>query len=100
MHHAITMARTREDTDKIFCDAEWQADTFAGTLLMSPHHLGKFRNCDDAALEREQDDELLHAAPTVGTSHACQGEGGAKTKGPAAGFRRSRCFCWRHRGRD
>lgn len=49
MHRAITMARTREDTDKIFCDAEWQADTFAGTLLMSPHHLGKFRSADDAA---------------------------------------------------
>jgi Zn-dependent peptidase ImmA (M78 family) len=42
MHRTITMARTREDTDKIFCDAEWQADTFAGTLLMSPRHLGKF----------------------------------------------------------
>jgi hypothetical protein len=49
MHRAVTMARTREDTDKIFCDAEWQADTFAGTLLMSPHHLGKFRDPDDAA---------------------------------------------------
>lgn len=49
MHRAITMARTREDTDKIFCDAEWQADTFAGTLLMSPRHLGKFTDPDDAA---------------------------------------------------
>jgi transcriptional regulator with XRE-family HTH domain len=49
MHRTITMARTREDTDKIFCDAEWQADTFAGTLLMSPRHLGKFTDSDDAA---------------------------------------------------
>jgi Zn-dependent peptidase ImmA (M78 family)/transcriptional regulator with XRE-family HTH domain len=49
MHRTITMARTREDTDKIFCDAEWQADTFAGTLLMSPRHLGKFADPDDAA---------------------------------------------------
>jgi Zn-dependent peptidase ImmA (M78 family)/transcriptional regulator with XRE-family HTH domain len=49
MHRTITMARTREDTDKIFCDAEWQADTFAGTLLMSPRHLGKFKDTDDAA---------------------------------------------------
>jgi transcriptional regulator with XRE-family HTH domain len=48
MHRTITMARTREDTDKIFCDAEWQADTFAGTLLMSPRHLGKFSDPDDA----------------------------------------------------
>src|SRR5262252_3518410 len=45
----LTMARTRADTDKIFCDAEWQADTFAGTLLMSPRHLGKFTDTDDAA---------------------------------------------------
>jgi len=49
MHRTITMARTREDTDKIFCDAEWQADTFAGTLLMSPRHLGKFTDSDHAA---------------------------------------------------
>jgi transcriptional regulator with XRE-family HTH domain len=48
MHRTVTMARTREDTDKIFCDAEWQADTFAGTLLMSPRHLGRFADPDDA----------------------------------------------------
>jgi len=29
--------------------AEWQADTFAGTLLMSPRHLSKFRDSDEAA---------------------------------------------------
>jgi hypothetical protein len=49
MHRTITMARTREDTDKIFCDAEWQADTFAGTLLFSPRHVGRFSDPDDAA---------------------------------------------------
>jgi hypothetical protein len=49
MHRTVTMARTREATDKIFCDAEWQADTFAGTLLMSPCHLGRFGDPDDAA---------------------------------------------------
>jgi transcriptional regulator with XRE-family HTH domain len=49
MHRTITMARTRDDSDKIFCDAEWQADTFAGTLLMSPRHLGLFSDSDDAA---------------------------------------------------
>ena len=35
MHRSVTMARARDDADKIFCDSEWQADTFAGTLLMS-----------------------------------------------------------------
>lgn len=49
MHRTITMARTREDDDKIFCDAEWQADTFAGTLLMSPRHLAEFADVDDAS---------------------------------------------------
>jgi transcriptional regulator with XRE-family HTH domain len=49
MHRTITFARTREDTDKIYCDAEWQADSFAGTLLMSPRHVGRFRTADEAA---------------------------------------------------
>jgi len=49
MHRGVTMARMREETEKIFIDAEWQADTFAGTLLMSPRHLGRFMDCDDAA---------------------------------------------------
>jgi transcriptional regulator with XRE-family HTH domain len=49
MHRTVIMARTCEDNDKIFCDAEWQADTFAGTLLMSPRHLAKFRDSDHAA---------------------------------------------------
>jgi len=40
MHRTVTMARTREDTDKIFCDAEWQADTFAGTLFGNPNVAG------------------------------------------------------------
>jgi Zn-dependent peptidase ImmA (M78 family) len=49
MHRSVTMPRMREDTDKIFVDAEWQADTFAGTLLMSPSHLNRFLDSDDAA---------------------------------------------------
>jgi Zn-dependent peptidase ImmA (M78 family) len=49
MHRSVTMPRMREDSDKIFVDAEWQADTFAGTLLMSPRHLGQFSDPDDAA---------------------------------------------------
>ena len=49
LHRTVTMARVRDDSDKIYCDAEWQADTFAGTLLMSPRHLDRFRDADDAA---------------------------------------------------
>lgn len=49
MHRSVTMARAREDSDKIFCDSEWQADTFAGTLLMSPRHLPLFKNSAVAA---------------------------------------------------
>lgn len=49
MHRTITMARTRDDSDKIFCDAEWQADTFAGTLLFSPRHTGRFTDPEDVA---------------------------------------------------
>jgi Zn-dependent peptidase ImmA (M78 family) len=49
MHREITMPRTRDDGEKVYCDAEWQADTFAGTLLMSPRHLDRFRDADHAA---------------------------------------------------
>jgi Zn-dependent peptidase ImmA (M78 family)/transcriptional regulator with XRE-family HTH domain len=49
MHRNVVMPRVREETEKIFIDAEWQADTFAGTLLMSPRHLGGFGDTDDAA---------------------------------------------------
>jgi Zn-dependent peptidase ImmA (M78 family) len=49
MHRTLTMARARDDAHKIFCDSEWQADTFAGTLLMSPRHLGLFSSPNHAA---------------------------------------------------
>jgi transcriptional regulator with XRE-family HTH domain len=49
MHRTVTMARARDDSDKIFCDSEWQADTFAGTLLMSPRHLPLFEGPEHAA---------------------------------------------------
>lgn len=49
MHRTVTMARARDDADKIFCDSEWQADTFAGTLLMSPRHLRLFSSPEHAA---------------------------------------------------
>ncbi|WP_063196508.1 XRE family transcriptional regulator [Bradyrhizobium sp. AT1] len=50
MHRTVTMARMRDDSEKIYCDAEWQADTFAGPLLMSTRHLPNFKGPDDAAM--------------------------------------------------
>lgn len=44
MHRKITLARARGIGDKIYTDSEWQADTFAGTLLMSPRHAPQFPN--------------------------------------------------------
>lgn len=42
MHRTVSFARTREDSHPIYQDSEWQADTFAGSLLMSPRHVGRF----------------------------------------------------------
>jgi transcriptional regulator with XRE-family HTH domain len=49
MHRTVTLARMRDDSEKIYCDAEWQADTFAGSLLMSVRHLDYFDGPDEAA---------------------------------------------------
>jgi hypothetical protein len=49
MHRQITMARIRDESSPIYCDAEWQADTFAGGLLMPAGHLGQLVNSDIAA---------------------------------------------------
>lgn len=49
LHREVKFARTRDDTDKIYCDAEWQADVFAGTLLMSPRHFCTFKDAAQAA---------------------------------------------------
>lgn len=49
LHREVKLARTCSTTDKIFYDSEWQADTFAGSLLMSARHLPKFADLDDAA---------------------------------------------------
>jgi transcriptional regulator with XRE-family HTH domain len=38
MHHDVTFARASSDDEPIYCDAEWQADTFAGHLMI-PRHL-------------------------------------------------------------
>ncbi len=34
LHHEVTFARARLDSDPIYCDAEWQADVFAGSFMM------------------------------------------------------------------
>lgn len=49
LHRNAGMARMREDHQPIYRDAEWQADEFAGSLLMSPRHRTSFVNADDAA---------------------------------------------------
>ncbi|RWC56753.1 XRE family transcriptional regulator [Mesorhizobium sp.] len=49
MHRDVKLARAREDGDKIYTDSEWQADEFAGTLMMSPRHLKQFNCPEDAA---------------------------------------------------
>lgn len=49
MHREVKLARARDDSDKIYVDSEWQADEFAGTLLMSPRHVHLFHDADTAA---------------------------------------------------
>ena len=49
MHRDIKFARARGDDDKIYTDSEWQADEFAGTLMMSPRHLQLFSDAEAAA---------------------------------------------------
>lgn len=49
MHRGVVLARARGDGDKIYQDSEWQADEFAGTLLMSPRHLHLFQCAEQAA---------------------------------------------------
>jgi transcriptional regulator with XRE-family HTH domain len=60
MHREISMPRMRDDSEKIYCDAEWQADTFAGTLLMSPRHLDQFRDADDASSRCKMSPHAAH----------------------------------------
>lgn len=49
LHRNVSLARMRTDSQPIYQDAEWQADTFAGGLLMSMKHLQKFSDANDAA---------------------------------------------------
>ncbi|HEY8162125.1 MAG TPA: XRE family transcriptional regulator [Methylocystis sp.] len=49
LHRNISFARARDETDKIYCDSEWQADVFAGSLLMSSRHTDRFSGATHAA---------------------------------------------------
>ena len=51
IHRQVAMARVREDDHPVYRDAEWQADTFAGGLLMSSRHLSRFGNHQAAAAQ-------------------------------------------------
>ena len=51
LHRQVAMARVREDSHPVYRDAEWQADTFAGGLLMSCRHLVRFGCADIAAAQ-------------------------------------------------
>ena len=48
LHRQVAMARFSDDSHPVYRDAEWQADTFAGGLLMSTRHLAQF-GCAGAA---------------------------------------------------
>jgi transcriptional regulator with XRE-family HTH domain len=49
MHRKIRLARASSDDDPIYIDSEWQADEFAGTLLMSPRHAVRFESAAEMA---------------------------------------------------
>lgn len=49
LHREITLARVRDDYHPVYRDAEWQADSFAGSLLMSRWHLHHFADEHEAA---------------------------------------------------
>lgn len=49
LHRQIAMARQPDAGSPIYCDAEWQADEFAGRLLMSVRHASSFTSADQAA---------------------------------------------------
>jgi Zn-dependent peptidase ImmA (M78 family)/transcriptional regulator with XRE-family HTH domain len=49
LHRKIVMARSRQEHHHVYRDSEWQADFFAGCILLSKKHLSQFRDPDDAA---------------------------------------------------
>jgi len=51
LHRQVALARLRDDCYPVYRDSEWQADTFAGGLLMSARHLARLRCAEDAAAQ-------------------------------------------------
>jgi transcriptional regulator with XRE-family HTH domain len=51
LHRQVAMARVRDDSHPVYRDAEWQADTFAGGLLMSSKHLSRLGCHQNAAVQ-------------------------------------------------
>ena len=49
LHRQVAMARVRDESHPVYRDAEWQADTFAGGLLLSARHLTRLGCADNAA---------------------------------------------------
>lgn len=49
MHRKVALARIRQDAHPIYRDAEWQADTFAGGLMLCRSHLATLRHPSVAA---------------------------------------------------
>jgi transcriptional regulator with XRE-family HTH domain len=51
LHRQVAMARVRDDSHPVYRDAEWQADTFAGGLLLSSRHVAQLGCQENAALQ-------------------------------------------------
>lgn len=49
LHRNVQMARIRDQSFKVYYDSEWQADRFAGALMMSRRHLHLFKDAEHAA---------------------------------------------------
>ena len=49
LHRQVAFPRTRDESHPVYRDAEWQADTFAGGLLMSRRHLAALGTAENAA---------------------------------------------------
>lgn len=49
LHHDLPFSMARADSHPVYRDAEWQADTFAGHLMMPRDHARGFSNIAEAA---------------------------------------------------
>lgn len=70
LHRQVAMARVRDDCHPVYRDAEWQADAFAGALLLSARHVPKFAGINDAA---SQCGMSPHAAEVTWTKYKERG---------------------------